>query len=573
MEATVAYETLDRICKGETVDIDPGIIRSFENRGLIETMSAQEYDSTEQNQSRLKRGKEWVRVCTRNNADYEESIENLSAKLDSRIHRFTSWPSTLKKEQEHLTMYQSMLADSQTVLKEKEAEVEELEQLKLVDTKGYIQGCGCYYKPLEEATELLKQMYNRRERLDDVSFEDLLKEIDGIYGLIDQRYDRFIEVFDHFKSKTNEYWENMIPFAFALYSQDGEPEFLWKRAAVITDYLVGNYGENDKWSRVAASTSSIYGNIDDLKEELILTHTQLTNSGAKDCPTLWIDASNIQKFKGKTPDIKLARYHEFGERLFGNSWKPYCEIPTKIRAKTRNQAKTLSNRYRSIIMQRSITASLASKWDNVGDAQSDWTNLEAKLIGKGLIKSPESSFAAMVLSGQLGNPSDKANRLVNTFSAMTKSICNDRPKNYLAAATMSTLPGSIDENLELLAYTLLKFKKYKQFGENSLNLAAQLVVGGYRQAMISSDIPTSVQAPPPVAESSNDYDVGFGMVDAMEGALFLDLIVDVGLDLHADSLAGNLASGVIDSGSDVVGDGLDVIGDGLDAIGDVLDIF
>jgi Txe/YoeB family toxin of Txe-Axe toxin-antitoxin module len=311
---------------------------------------------------------------------------------------------------------------------------------------------GGYCKVTGKGQKKLKQLSARLPRVQFKSYEEFEKELDEVYNRLKKRYNKFIDMYNYMIENGFERSPRVVQAALSLSTRPESISRIFKRMMYIDEHLYKKgYVDSCRLSTSVELTLQ-EGDTRELTRDLEKIHKIMLKDGHSDtCDTL-LEAANILKIPGKTLKEKYDRFEKMRKALT-NIWSRRSRITGYL------------------------AYNLAKNEGDVEQIAKDFRGLKKKLIEGGMLDCKASSIAAMLLFNAHGSPSEKAERFNKTFDTMNKYRWERYTSHYPAAAVISLMPGTIEENVQLLDEMYHKIIE-KGFSVDLTNRAAQILTGG-----------------------------------------------------------------------------------------------
>ena len=317
----------------------------------------------------------------------------------------------------------------------------------------------------------------RRERLQDVDSLTFIKEYQAFRKMILKSKSRFISFWNELDKRGFAARDQLvINYGMSLSVQQGEQTKILKRAAYINSKLWNNEWKEYRRLAVVSSASTKPGKIEDVYNSISQIFVEMINQGHKKCYSTWLEAVAIHDIPLKTSKEKISRFEKVRTELAKVGWKKGSSITCFIAAKL---AKNINL----------STAQLARLHRTV----------ENKIVALGRKDCKESGLAALVLllnyfeSGKTVNIDKSVQRFNKTFELMSKYKWSKNTEWYLHAAIISLMPGTIEENVQLVSDTINDIAKLK-IDENRTMHALMLVGSAYGELLDEDATPDYISA-------------------------------------------------------------------------------
>ncbi|KYK25464.1 hypothetical protein AYK26_06015 [Euryarchaeota archaeon SM23-78] len=488
MECKQVFQILNQLDKTEQVELEKKDVSFLEKNGLILFLREPEYRRNNSNISRIPSLEKQLENCENAANHYKNSMDYLGNNLKSGWHRF--WWNKIKKEPEKIKKeeidfeYTKVMYKKETKKKEQlENQIAKLNELKK-GLEGYVETNQGFMKLTEQSSERIRQLSARMPRLEGVSYNDFVKELEQIWQSVQKRYERFKKMYDFMVEKGFEKESEVIDCALALSNLEGRIENIYNRAMVINNYLYNNDWDSYDRLRIVSAVATQKGRIDQLKDHLKEMFIIMVNDEHKKTYSTWGEAAAIIRIPQGDAKAKYERFDKMCDELHKLGWSD-------------RSAETCY-----------IAAHLARREGKESIIAKNHRKLEKKLIEEAGIKdSTESGIAALILMNAKESMDKKAANFKQAFETMQEYGWKNENEYYAAAAGTCLMPGSIEENVQLLdkVYAMLKKDEFKY---NLTNRALKIISGGYRNILNQKILPPSYLISSSITFESDyeDYD-------------------------------------------------------------------
>lgn len=524
MKAKKAVEALESLKQGDSKGIDRDHSELLKYRGLVSILTSSQHHVLEQDASRLDPVRQRVSEYEAQVNDYQATRDRLTKKLGSRLHRGFSFQSTLDREQAELSQAEIGLQAANQGLSDSQNERDRLEKLK-IEIQPYVFVSGEYVAPTELGQKRLRQLSVRMPRIEDSELDPVLDEITNVEAAINTRYERFKQFYEGLIKKGFRHDPRVGQFALSLSGIEGDFETTFQQIEKIDSELEAKlndrYGYTKDYDRLkilaALAINKDAANFDELAE---LYGLAIENGHTNSWATLFEQVLCL-RIPQKDAQAKWQRYDGLQDELDKRQW-------------AKNKAATCY-----------IAANLARREGDLASIAEEFRGLEKKLIETGRSDCVKSGIAALVLLAGKEDLDARVKRFNETFLQMHKYGWKKDSSYYPAAAVVSLMPGTVEENVQLLDDVTERLNKDK-FSDVT-NKALPMIGGGYKQLFA---------ADPASFIGSDDYshhsyysgsdDSGSGPGFNLAWAFAGDLIDDGDLNLSGGFFGGGLLGGLMD---------------------------
>ncbi|MFA6097743.1 MAG: hypothetical protein WC788_09055 [Candidatus Paceibacterota bacterium] len=508
MYSTNILSILDNLEKKAFFELDDIESTFLESHGLVKTVSFYEYMAMQDEAKKLPGILESFNRKMIRKKESEKVINDLERKLTSKWHKMTTSKQKLSEEEASLRSEKPKLAALASETEKIGTEKERLEKIK-AETAGYSKTSGGYAMLLDKGKERLKQLRVGSSRLENVLFESFEQELEKINQEIDARYKRFRSMHELLIKEGFNNTRKVIHFAISLSALPDDEENIYRRAGVINDYLYNKGWTSYQRLRIASLVAVQEGDIDKLRDELGEILTLMVDDGHSKSYSTWSEAALIMKIRENSPIEKYQRFNRMREEFFKKGWQI-------------GSAATCF-----------ISANMAQMEGQETEIASQVDALEKNIISKGRTDSVESGITAMILMNARGSVSERGDRFNETFETMVRKGWEEDTSNYAAAAIVSILPGTIEENILLLDEVRKRLEK-DGFTSELTNRAAVIVAGGMKE-LFRQDSISGINCTSASSSGCTDF-AGFNM----SGAVMFDILDNGRLDLSPGFFIGGL---------------------------------
>lgn len=381
---------------------------------------------------------------TRDRGELKDDIEKLEKGLKSRLHRWTSWKSTLEKERDSLAEKRDELAGVNGEIKELDIAISDTEKVRS-KLEALVAYKGQSFQKTDRAKPLCELFDALGSELSSVNLTEVLSRFKKSTEALIGCFERLNETYEYLVNEAG-FDEDLkvAELALTLSFLKGEPKETAERARVINDYL-----SNQGWTtydrlRVVTSAAALPGSIEEIKKEISEIYELLLEDGHdSSCGTLG-NAVLCIKIPGSDPEEKFDRMTKLATLLCSIGWDEEAESTYTVAA----ALACIPGKPRKIVK--------------------DFDALEDALLEFGFPEEDvETGFAAALMLQAEGTSKEKANLLDHTARTLFKYDWGKYTELIPIAALTSLMPDSMEENVFYLnqAWNLIDESSLKKLIE------------------------------------------------------------------------------------------------------------
>ncbi len=291
---------------------------------------------------------------------------------------------------------------------------------------------GEHVKLLPAGNQLLTHLEARLERVGNLTLRELEQDIARTQERIDTICDRYLEYRVHLAQgnwKVKSDHTNDYAFHMALLEEKFD-DVISPRCPVVNNHLNDNGWSGRHRCYVVVTTAALDGAITRRKDELVETY------------------------------LLLHREHNFGKNIY--SWWESSRVMHLGGTVRSNVA-----RFMSVLDEMTsdsnysakkcfIAANLSQDKGTPEELVQSHYELKAKLVTRGRRDCFDADVAALILRDAEGSFDERADRFNEAFLAMNEQNWERNTEFYPAAAVLTLLPGTFEENIEWYSYILEK---------------------------------------------------------------------------------------------------------------------
>ncbi len=468
MLATKVYQILNNINKRKAPELDSNSVQFLQDKGLVSVMNSSDYAEKSADVSRLSYLRKKRDFYEKEVTAYQNGVDSILRDLSSRWHRIWTSNNKLKLEKGSLKETKKSLGKVTKKFNEYKPQVKRLESIKR-EIDDYVAINGVYIKPLELADERKKLLSARLPRLKDISYNEFEKTFKEVKRSISGRYNRFKKFYNFLIEKRFEEGDaDVIRYALSLSGQKGTIEEVFEKARYIDDIFVEKFryydvtkSDYDRLKIIPVLMNLEGKNKQPVEELRDIFKIALKNDHSGSYQTIYESALNL-RIPLSTAREKSDRFDKMGDELDKREWRKGSAITCYI------------------------AANLSKREGDVAAIAEEFRNLEKKLVKKGINDSTESGIAAMILMDSKRSLDERADRFKQAFKTMKKYGWRNYSDYYPAAAMISLMPKTIEENIQWLDFVMKKFEA-DGFEENLTYKSIPIIGGGYRRILKFED--------------------------------------------------------------------------------------
>jgi len=463
MDATQGYEILNSLKQKTSPIINVGQAEDLSEKGLALILTSSEYRVQKQEVEKIARIEAEMGEYSDQITEAHNQRTNLQKKMDSKWHRFWTSKKNADKENAKMDALDKSVARATT----KQAELlEEKNLLQAVqqDLKGYVlipekHVVSTKYIALTElGKNRAEQIRARLTRLEGIGFEEALQEITTAENVLSAKYERFEEFYRELLNKKLDASPELEDFALSLSEEKGQFKEVYQRALELDKELEKAFREEFGYSReqpgrlrtlseLLRSNNSSRNSVEELAK---LFRLAMDNNHANNYGTFFEQALCLE-IPLETAQKRWDRYDLMGDVLSTRGWVKNKESSCYVAA--------------NLSQREGETVSLAG----------EFRSLEQALVDNGIKDCRESGYAALVLLDDPGKIGERIKRFGDVLETMKEYEWEIQPTHYGSAATITLMPGTIEENVQNLNYL---YEKITEGGfTNTTHKAAQILNG------------------------------------------------------------------------------------------------
>jgi hypothetical protein len=470
MKANEAYNALESILNKDKIGLDQNIIKEFEEKGFVTVLSSSKYHSKKFDLSYLESHKNNITNYSEELNQYKDKKKNLSGKLDSKAYRFFAGKRKVGKKQNELTKTKNKIKRLEEDLSYSKDKKEKLEDLNK-ELGHYFMIQGEYVAPTDLGKRKSKQLFARLSILDGVELNDALSEISQVEDSINSRYERFKEFYNALVEKDFSKNSETVKFAIDLSGEEGDFEEVYKKVVKIDEGLEKTfkkkwgYGMDGGRLKTVSTIMNLEGDPKNSVKELSELFKIANDQGHSNSYATLFEQAQCLEMPIKGSKAKWERFDTLGDALNERQW-------------TKGSSATCY-----------VAANLARRAGDVVEIAENFRNLEKKIIEKGRSDCIESGITSLILLDSKEDDETKTDKFNQAFEKIVEYGWSNYSSYYPAAAVISLMPGTVEENVQWLDDVTEMFKK-DGISNDITNMALPIIEGGNRQGFTKDMAPS-----------------------------------------------------------------------------------
>jgi hypothetical protein len=518
MLADQVYQILNSVSLGNKVSIDRALCQSLHEKGLVYYMPSSDYSRKMDELKELPLAIQAIEHLNGTMAKNKEALAKISEQQGSKLYKAASYfkkQADVLAEEGKKTALEEEIEKETTMLGKVTSEKDRLEALTK-EMEGYSGANEGYLKITDLGRKKAKLLAARVERLGSSTYDAFENEITIVGKAIDERYQRFMKFYSYLVEQGFQKDNQVVQYALSLSCNEGTIEELYNRSGVINTYLYNNKWQSYERLRIVSMVSAQKGDIEKLKKHLEEIFLIMINDGHEKCYSTWAEAAGIMRIEGKSAAEKYRRFEDMRNALDARQW-------------AKGKASTCY-----------IAANLSQKKGDPENIAEEFRTLENKLVEKGRDDSVESGMAALVLLDGKGTLDERVDRFTLAFETMHKYGWKKERTYYAAAAIVSLMPGTVEENVLWLDEVTERLKA-DGYTHDITGRGLSIISGGFSQ-LLKQEVPSFGSSSHSSNYSSDHSSSGFNLSYGLLG----DLADNGQIDLSGGFIAGGLIGGMFD---------------------------
>lgn len=437
-----ALSAIDETEEDAYLDLDYRLVDFFKGNGLVSAYSTWFYQEMLASDKKLERARMRLEAAKSEAASNEKSIKKLEQDLKSTWGYNSDYVQSMKEQ----------LADRRRKRGEKlraaESLEEKIDRLEAMPAPGDYRLTidGNYVMLTEKGEAWLKCLSGRLDEFENSPMENFEREIDEFESKIDRYCTRSVEILELMASRGfGKHSQDVIDCAVRLATTEGTIQEAYNRMRNINDLLNNDSQFHTGLKHYArlipsAAVAMQPENIGMLKEELIETYKELVKMKYYVNSFEWWLASAAMELNRFNIEKNIERYEEVLAALAKKGW-----------ANVSWDKKARHTQY--------MAANLARGMDSPEELTKQLRIQQQRLVSTGRTKGKDLDTSSLILLDSEASLEERTDRFVEAWEEMGNNAWARYTCFYPAAAALSVMPFSVEENVMWLGRIIRRLKE------------------------------------------------------------------------------------------------------------------